>query len=417
MEPRQPFSETLASLLPSGMELTECANGSITASGSIRRFGSLKDMLKTRHQLETALRFTEGQTTSETEAAAIRSGRALATALGEEIARIKSQNTFPGQFSGEAYERATTPNITPENDKRFAFSSVAIFLQNPEEHGIRAALSEGGDLQNVVPSYEVAAFRAAYAQIDPFSTAGASITTLEGPWSDAKVPFVLPGVEPSTYAETAGPTNDESASVVVVSLDTPEKRAFLSKPTEEAWEDIPTLAGALTREGIRRIFDRDTKAITAALVTSLGSANATVLKGSSDNYADLLNMISAVPTHFAAPDNVWMGSRTTRTLIANTRVGADNLPVFSPDLSTCLSYRFVLNDHVQDGDLLFGNFQEAVHIRRSAMHLQLINEAYREAGKIGLRFYIRAARAFFSDVANQATAEQPVYLLASDFGS
>jgi hypothetical protein len=44
-------------------------------------------------------------------------------------------------------------------------------------------------------------------------------------------------------------------------------------------------------------------------------------------------------------------------------------------------------------------------------------EAYKEAGKNGLRFMQRADSAFFAEAATAAQAEQPIYMLTSDFGS
>jgi HK97 family phage major capsid protein len=300
-------------------------------------------------------------------------------------------------------------------DQRFKFPGVGEFIRSGEG-GVKAALSEGGDLQFVVPGYEVLPFKDAYPTIDPFRTAGASITQLDTGWVDGKQPIITGGADPSIYAEGAGPTSDESVHVYVASLDSPDKVAFLTKPTEEAFEDVSALGDALTREGVKRISNKETKLITAALVSSLTSASALVVS-EHDNYTDILNLISAIPTFFAGPQNVFMGSRRTRALLQNTRAGADNLPVFDPTLATLLSYRFIINDYLPAGELLFGDFANAVYTRRAALHVQVITEAYREAGKIGVRFYQRSARAFFSDAASAAQSEQPVYLLMSDFGS
>ena len=77
----------------------------------------------------------------------------------------------------------------------------------------------------------------------------------------------------------------------------------------------------------------------------------------------------------------------------------------------------MLNDYVGNGKLLFGDFRSAVYWRRGAFHFQQLDQAYRESGQIGLRFYQRSQAAFFSDAANNSQSEQPVYLLTSDFGS
>jgi HK97 family phage major capsid protein len=313
--------------------------------------------------------------------------------------------------NGSGTEEGTRPV-----DTRFAFSGIADFLRNPAENGTRASLSEGADLQYVVPGYEVDQFVRAYPSIDPLQQAGASITDLQGGWVDANVPIIVAGTEPSTYSEGSGPTNDESASVYVARLNSPSKYGALSKPTEEAMQDIPALAGSLGQEGIRRILNKVTKAVTQALCTQLASASATVAH-SGDNYEDMLNMVAAIPTFFAGSSNVWMGSRRTKALLRNTRAGADNLPVFNAEQTSLLGYSFITNDYVPSGKLIFGDFRNGVYLRRSAVSFQMLNEAYREAGKIGLRFIQRADYAFFAEAANNSQSEQPLYLLTSDFGS
>jgi HK97 family phage major capsid protein len=132
----------------------------------------------------------------------------------------------------------------------------------------------------------------------------------------------------------------------------------------------------------------------------------------------MIKAISKIPTFFAGPGNCWMGSRATKAAIRNTRAGADNLPVFSPTEDTLLGYRFVLNDYLPQGVLLFGDFNTAVHIRRSRIALQRMGEHYREAGKIAFRFYLRSDAGFFSEAASSSDIEQPLVMLTgADFGS
>lgn len=329
------------------------------------------------------------------------------------------QNTLK-VISGNGGGHVLAPVVeeTPTLDRRFLFPGTGEFISSGGTEGrgvIRASLTEGGDLQHVVPSYEVRQFLAAYPSNDPFRAAGADIVDLDGGWTDAKHPIVVAGADPSDFSEGDGPDTDQPASIYVASLDTPAKTAFLTKSSEEAIEDIATLGAVITQEGIRRITAKITKKVTAALLTSLASASATVAQSAGDNYQDLLAMIAAIPLWAASPTNKWMGSRRTRQLLANTRVGSDNLPVFTPDLSQLLSYPFVVNDAVPAGKLLFGDFS-AVHIRRAAFHFQLINEAYRETGQVGFRFYQRSKQAFFSDAANASQSEQPLVMMTSDLG-
>ncbi len=300
-------------------------------------------------------------------------------------------------------------------DSRFRFAGIADFLKDGSG-GVRASLAEGSDLQYVVPSYEVDGFISAFPQVDPYAAAGASITNLPGPWTEGRVPFILAGDEPSVYSEGSGPSTDESAGIVVVKLNDPKKIAFLTKPTEEAMEDIAGLAAGLGQEGIRRVYNKATKALTSDLLASLLSANATVLSRE-DNYTDVLDLIGAIPSIFASSSNVFMMSRRSLALIRDTRAPGSGVPLFDATSNKLAGYSVVQNDWLPAGKVLFGSFFSAVHLRRTGLHFLQLNEAYREAGKVGLRFHQRADWAFFSEAANSSVVEQPLYLLTSDLGS
>jgi HK97 family phage major capsid protein len=239
---------------------------------------------------------------------------------------------------------------------------------------------------------------------------------LQDAWTEGRVPFILAGAEPSVYAEGTGPSTDESASVAVVRLNTPKKIAFLTKPTEESMEDVSGLAAALGQEGIRRVYNKASNALTADLVASLEAAGATVA-GGTDNYQDVLNMIGAVPSIFASSFNVFMMSRRSLALVRNTRAPGSGVPMFDATTNKLAGYSVVLNDFIGDGQVIFGDFTSAVHLRRTGLHFLQLNEAYRESGKVGLRFHQRADWGFFSEVADHTVIEQPLYLLLSDLGS
>jgi HK97 family phage major capsid protein len=300
---------------------------------------------------------------------------------------------------------------------RLDFSGLADYLKD-ESSGIRASLSEGsGGLVTIIPGQTVENFIAAYNSVDPFGAAGASIVQLDGGWTDAKVPFIVAGEDPTTYSELTGPSSDQPASIYVAELDSPVKYAFLTKLSEEADADIPNLAASLGVEGIRRCFNRVTKAVTAAFRTALTNASATV-STTGDNLEDLLNMIAKVPPVFAGPSNCWMLSRKTLALLRNTRIGTGGFALaFDPVSNKLLSYDAVINDYLPDGYLLFGDFSSAVHVRRSGIFAQRLIEAYLEDGQVGLRFMVRADQAFFAEAATASEAEQPVWMLTSDFGS
>jgi HK97 family phage major capsid protein len=142
----------------------------------------------------------------------------------------------------------------------------------------------------------------------------------------------------------------------------------------------------------------------------MNSASATVTSVG-DNLNDLLNLLAAVPPQFAASSNRWMMSRKTLAQVRNTRTSGDvAIPIFDLATNQLLGFPIVNNDALATGTILFGDFYSAVYLRRAGLAFQLLLEAYREAGKVGLRFTKRAQAAFFSDAANNSQAEQPLYL-------
>ena len=111
----------------------------------------------------------------------------------------------------------------------------------------------------------------------PFESAGATIyASSDFSMRVERVPFVLPGAAVTTYPENSGPSTVQDATVKGISI-TAAKFAFLTKVSEEADADIPTLQASITEEGVRRIYSSTSAAATAALLTSLAAAGAAAL--------------------------------------------------------------------------------------------------------------------------------------------
>src|ERR1043166_8379017 len=86
-------------------------------------------------------------------------------------ARLKQHQNTLKVISGGQGGPVLAPVVeeTPTHDRRFLFPGTGEFIQSGGTEGrgiIRASLTEGGDLQHVVPSYEVAQFKAAYPNVD-----------------------------------------------------------------------------------------------------------------------------------------------------------------------------------------------------------------------------------------------------------
>ena len=341
------------------------------------------------------------------------------------IREKESQNTLAQQFRGKVpvFEGDREPTwkstrkSTPNGGMQFADLAKFIGGEVGEEGvTIRASLTDGGDLQHVIPGHIVDRFRTAYPQTDPYRQAGASITDLDLGWIDGVVPIFAAGTDPSVYSEGSGPTSDESAKVYALELKTPKKIAFLSLPSEEAVADVDALAATIGRESIVRLLNGRTKRVTQDFMTALASAGATVTS-SGDNYKDILDLIGKIPPAFSSNNLVFMMSRKTRSRLLNTRATGTDAPIFSPDLSRCLGVPVIINDFVTDQKVLHGDFSTGVFIRSSAVFVQRMEEAYRSVGAIGFRSYHRSDWGFFASAANATLVENPVYMLtALDFG-
>jgi Phage capsid family len=344
--------------------------------------------------------------------------------LNVEIADLESKNTLRQQFAGKVPIFDGKPGAGTQDrtswgttgDTRFTFPEVGEFLRT-REPGQLASLTEGGDLQFVIPGYEVQRFIAAYPNVDVWAQAGANITDLDGGWINSHQPIIVSGTDAGVFGEGTGPTTDQSAKVYVAKLENPKKHAFLSLPSEEAWADIQALGAAATQEGVRRTLFTVGKSVTASLLTSLAAASATVAT-THDNLEDILNLIAAIPPVFASSSNKFMMSRRSLALVRNTRTSGDvGIPIFNPATTQILGYDVINNDAIPTGEIVFGDFFNGVYLRRAGLTFQLLLEAYRESGKVGLRFVKRADWAFFSDAATNSEAEQPLYRLVSDLGS
>lgn len=341
--------------------------------------------------------------------------RAKLDDLTPAIERIQSMNTIRSTFGptslldkpeGRALPgTANTPSPYADVEQFIRTGHVADSLRP----GISASLSEGADLGVAIPPFQLETFRIASPFIAPFENAGATIFASDSfGMTKIKVPFVLSGSAVTTFAEEAGPSSTQDASVVGIELDS-DKYAFLTKISEESDADIANLGGAVTVEGLRRVYKSTSDAATAALLDSLIDAGAWITRGS-DNLKSLLDLESAINPVYSSPTNCLMLSRLALSELRNTRDLQDR-PIFDPVSRTFLGYRAIINDAL-GGHVVFGNFGEGAFLSYSQLVVQRLLEAYREDGQIGIRFARRMASAFFSDASSGSV--QPLYSLNLD---
>jgi len=303
-------------------------------------------------------------------------------------------------------------NEGTRNPAGLSFLGIGDFITKGEG-GIQASLSEGsGGTQYVIPGWQVQQFITAYPSITPFEAAGATVFQTDDGHT-IKVPIIAAGSDVGTFAEEAGPTSDTNANVYVASLGA-HKYSFLTKLSEELRQDVPELESTLAAEGIRRVYNSISKAVTSALITSLTSANALVTD-TGDYLHDLLNLEAAIDPTWSSPSNCFMMDTSSLAQLRNVR-DLNDRPIFDPATKSFFGYRTVINQALR-GRVLFGAFGPAVFIRKTPLAVLRLLELYSESGKIGIRFQQRADQAFFSDAATATQAPQPIFMLTNTVGS
>src|SRR6266700_3134220 len=215
------------------------------------------------------------------EQSTIDSALAKVKVLNPEISSLESVNTLNGMFKDGKIPMFDGKAARPANGTKQFFPKIETFIRTGEgSPEISAALSEGDGLAAAIPPYELEAFRLAVPFIAPFEAAGATVFASDSFGMTAiKQPFVLPGPAVTTYSENDGPSTVTDASVVGVTL-TPAKYAFLTKISEESDADIIGLNGAISTEGVRRVYSSTSNAATTALLSSLFAAGAFITRGS-----------------------------------------------------------------------------------------------------------------------------------------
>jgi hypothetical protein len=110
----------------------------------------------------------EKRSLTDAESKTVSASLLAAQKLAPEIKALEDQNTLRAQFAGKI---PVFDGKGPGDEKRsgitgdakFKFPEVGEFLKT-RQPGILASLQEGGDLQFVVPGYQVQSFIAAYGR-------------------------------------------------------------------------------------------------------------------------------------------------------------------------------------------------------------------------------------------------------------
>lgn len=225
----------------------------------------------------------------------------------------------------------------------------------------------------------------AYANVDSFGLAGSRIIQTED-----TTPLVLPvvsgGAAPSKYNEGSSSTESQPFQMDSFTLGG-AKYSRLVKVSEEAlMNSAVPLQNAILDELATAVASGFTTTITASLVAKL-AANSDVLVAQSTNdiYHTLLGVMHAVPPRFALPTNKWMCSRATIAKIKDARTAGSGVPFFNPETGQIFGKESVINDNLDSGEIVYGDWGSGAIIRKSPFFIQVLREQYSGEGKTGFR--------------------------------
>lgn len=181
------------------------------------------------------------------------------------------------------------------------------------------------------------------------------------------------------------------------------------KVTDEALMNsaIP-LQGAILDELSAGVATTFTAVITTALLAAL-AANGSVLEaeGSSDTYKTLGSLLHSIPPRFALPTNKWMLSRATLAKIKDQRATGSGVPLFDPSTNQIFQKDVVINDNLNGGQVVYGDWADGAIIRKSPFFLLPLSEAYSQSGEVGFRATQFLDQHFLCELS--AVPNQPLY--------
>jgi len=344
-------------------------------------------------------------------------GAVLADERDQQLARIIP--SIPGSGAGDPFAIRVPRNAGGANGLPGSFSEAINFARTGQLAAPSASLTESGDAQYTFPATLPINFLQAFGQVDALALAGATVHAQDGVAGATllKVNILAPGTDATTYAEGSGPSSTSDPTISTLSIAV-AKYGLLLQPTEELLEDVQGLTESLVSESLARVLNSVSKADVAAFKASLLAAGA-VTDVTTDAYTDTLQLVDGIATIFRRASNRFIMSPVSHMVYMNTR-DLNNRPLL--DFSAgggngrLFGYDIVLADSMGP-HVAFGNFEVACHLRRLPATLLRLNEAYREDGKIGLRFTQRAGRAFYSDAVTDPGADQPVLMTGTNWGS
>jgi HK97 family phage major capsid protein len=232
---------------------------------------------------------------------------------------------------------------------------------------------------------EVLPFLPAYYNLDSFGLAGARIIETAD-----TIPLVFPvlaaGPAAETFGEGAAPTASQPFSGDSFTLNGTKYARLVKASYESLMNSALPLQGAIQDELLASLATTLTAAVTTSMLAALtANANVLVAQGSNDYYKTLGAVLHAIPPRFDLPANKWMASRATLAKIKDQRATTSGIPMFDPTTNQIFGKPFIVNDNLTGGQVVYGDWQDGVIIRRTPVIVRVFYEKYAEQGEVGFR--------------------------------
>lgn len=397
---------------------------------------------------------------------------AMAGRVESGIRQFKANNTLHARIESEGYGflvDAGRENANPEPERTFGFTqehpkAVALkrnfnawltraagnvtglqpTMEATNPSGVISVGSGAGlDSVNFAVPNQVLPFLKSYIQFAPFERAGASLISTDH-MRPVNLPIVAAGAPPTAYAEGAGPASGASGSQPFGLSGFTFGAQKYSRQVIASWESLQSTEAPLAPMISDELLTSVANALTAAATTALFNAltaplGVTIASGSpaplqiggsgtsatiqADTYGQVTALRHALPDGLEAPTNGFMLSRSSLSVIRNTRASTSGVPMFDPDSDTILGRPYFVNESFDSvcggGFIVYGNWNRGAYLRRTPVITRILQELYWLNSEIGFLATQWGDNHFLAELvgASQPPTFQPLYFTVLPSGS
>lgn len=278
---------------------------------------------------------------------------------------------------------------------------------------------------------QILPFLRSYLQFAPFEKVGSSIISTNH-MRPINLPVVAAGATPSTFVESQGPAQNASGSQPFGLSGFTFGATKFARQVIASWESLQStevpLDGMILDELVTSVANAVTQSATAKLfaaltappnVTITGGALAPLQVGGStvtaDAYGQLMALRNSLPDGLEGPECAFMLSRSTLSVIRNSRATTSGVPMFTPESDQIFGRPYVTNEYFDSicgaGFVAYGNWNKGAWLRKTPLLTRPLLELYWTQGDIGFIAQTWTDAHFLAELvgAAQPPTWQPLY--------